>query len=159
VRFARANGGHFEIGADVARILLDHRQMDHADHESGGLLLGRLIDTTNDVVVDEITTPSAADRRERYRFFRDISPAQQKVNAAWSESSGTCIYLGEWHSHPEDIPNPSFEDRREWKRIVRLSEYEQYSLFFVIVGRVQTCAWELGKHGRCIEALQTAGDQ
>ena len=38
--------------------------------EAGGVLLGRHLLDSHDVVVDEVTTPQASDRRSRFSFFR-----------------------------------------------------------------------------------------
>uniref|UniRef100_UPI003CED28D9 Mov34/MPN/PAD-1 family protein n=1 Tax=Enterobacter cloacae complex sp. 280C5 TaxID=3395861 RepID=UPI003CED28D9 len=30
-------------------------------------------------------------------------------------SDGFLVYLGEWHTHPEDFPQPSSTDLRSWR--------------------------------------------
>lgn len=62
--------------------------------------------------------------------------------AAWRESTGTRIYLGDWHSHPEDDPKPSCVDRRDWNRVLKRAVYEQDFLLFAIVGRRSIAPWE-----------------
>ncbi|MBZ5678441.1 MAG: Mov34/MPN/PAD-1 family protein [Acidobacteriia bacterium] len=145
MRFARPIGGRFEISEAAQARLTTYRQLHARDPESGGLLLGRLIEHSVDVIVDEISIPTLSDRWGRFRFFRRRKPAQRHVDEAWLESSSTRVYLGEWHSHPEDVPTPSEHDLRDWARIVESAKYEQESLFFVIVGRIETRAWELMK--------------
>ena len=113
--------------------------------EAGGLVLGRLVESSTDVIVDEISTPVSSDRWSRFNFCRGKKTAQRKVDKAWAESSGTRIYLGEWHTHPEDVPTPSDHDLRDWQRIVQGAQYEQEGLFFVIVGRQQMRVWEYAK--------------
>jgi integrative and conjugative element protein (TIGR02256 family) len=44
--------------------------------------------------------------------IRDIKPANQFIKNEFEESNHTRIYIGEWHTHPEDIPTPSFVDVR-----------------------------------------------
>jgi integrative and conjugative element protein (TIGR02256 family) len=125
--------------------LLAHRQSLPTDREAGGILLGRLVDCSADIIVDEVSIPTPLDRSGRFHFLRHRKPAQQHVDKAWAESSCTRIYLGEWHTHPEDVPNPSGHDVTDWRRIVTSAKFEQESLFFVIVGRTMTCVWELAK--------------
>jgi integrative and conjugative element protein (TIGR02256 family) len=146
VRFTRPKSGRFEIGDAALVQLTAHRQLAPEDPESGGVLLGRLIENSSDVIVDEISTPKPADRCGRFRFLRRRKPAQRHVDKAWAETSSTRVYLGEWHSHPEDVPTPSGHDLQEWERIVNCAKYEQDSLFFIIVGRLEERVWELTKH-------------
>lgn len=145
MRFLRANGGAVELSPIAHRVLVAHRQLQAGDKEAGGVLLGRLIRDTSDVVVDVVSSPSPEDRRNRFSFFRARKPAQHAVDRAWRESGQVVIYLGEWHTHPEDDPSPSCIDQRDWKRIVAKASFEQDFLLFMIVGRVAFQAWELSR--------------
>lgn len=111
--------------------------------EADGILLGRIIVHAPRAVVDEVTEPSQWDRWTRFSFFRAKEPAQRAINRAWSKSDQTRIYLGDWHTHPEDDPTPSALDRREWINLSRTATYEQDVLFFVIAGRREIRAWEV----------------
>ena len=122
-----------------------HVQRHCWSREAGGVLLGRLLVSVEDVVVDEVTVPGAHERRSRFRFFRAQQPTQTAVNHAWARSGGAINYLGEWHTHPEDYPTPSLHDCTDWQRLVGTQRYEQNQLFFVIVGRRAIRAWELGR--------------
>jgi integrative and conjugative element protein (TIGR02256 family) len=153
VRYARHNGGYVVLGLHALDTLRRMRQLgDHAP-EGGGVLLGRLIVGTEDVVVDEITEPGTEDIRGRYGFKRSPDAAQARVIAAWCESTGTKIYLGDWHSHPEDHPSPSGVDRRDWNRVLKRAVYEQDFLLFAIVGRESIGIWEGRRIGRGSTAL------
>lgn len=109
--------------------------------EAGGVLLGRYILDTHDVVVDLITEPMPRDLRSRVRFFRHRRGHQIAIDQTWRESSGTCTWLGEWHSHPEHNPSPSFTDHADWRRKLLVDRYDEV-LFFVIVGIQNICVWE-----------------
>jgi integrative and conjugative element protein (TIGR02256 family) len=63
------------------------------------------------------------------------------IDQAWHISSGTCTYLGEWHTHPEPIPTPSVVDRSDWRRRL-MTDQTTKPLFFVIVGMEQTRVWQ-----------------
>lgn len=153
MKFSRLNGGAFELSKQVLTILSDHRQVSAMANEAGGLLLGRMIEGSRDVVVDELTVPDVNDRRGRFFFFRHQTSAQRKVTAAWNESGKTRNYLGEWHTHPEDIPSPSNQDLKDWFRIVQKSSYEQESLFFVIAGQIEIRVWEYFRNKQNPELL------
>jgi integrative and conjugative element protein (TIGR02256 family) len=145
MRFRRPNGGIIEFSESASEMMREYRQIEPNASEAGGMLLGRLINEADDVVIDEITGPSDADQRGRYFYKRSKVPAQHYINTAWKESQRTRNYLGEWHSHPEDDPRPSNQDSDNWRRIIREATYEQESLIFVIVGRKRTRVWEYGK--------------
>lgn len=140
--FRSLDGAVFSLSDPSILALESYRQVGDTTVEAGGLLLGRLIDGSADVVVDEATGPHAHDRRSRFAFFRRRNPAQGLVNRAWAGSSGTRIYLGEWHSHPEDDPTPSDPDYNNWRRILREVKCEHHRLFFLIVGRRRIRVWE-----------------
>lgn len=146
--FGHEDGTRVEITPAALLLVSQFRQMCAVQAEAGGILLGRLIDGSSDVVVDEATAPTNSDQRGRFNFFRPRQSAQQRVNAAWEETKQTRNYLGEWHTHPEDCPTPSAHDIANWRRIVAKSRFEQDSLLFLIVGRSTTRVWSLRKNER-----------
>lgn len=82
------------------------------DPEAGGVLIGEKRE--RGVTVTDATAPQPTDKGSRFRFNRREIGHQQLVDAAWNESGRSKSYLGEWHSHPEQHPNPSFVDRAGW---------------------------------------------
>lgn len=158
MRFTRPNSGVVEVDATPLKVLRDHRQVRSTDCEAGGILLGRLIRDASDVVIDHATSPSAADRRGRFSFFRAQRPAQIAVDDAWAASDCSLNYVGEWHTHPEDSPNPSFTDRLNWMQIVRRAKFEQDFLLFMIVGRIDIRVWELQRRGFILRTLDVILD-
>jgi integrative and conjugative element protein (TIGR02256 family) len=151
--FARHRGGKVEFSTAASLTLLGNRQSGARSAESGGLLLGRLVEGTADVVVDEATEPTTYDRRRRFFFRRARAGAQKLVDMAWKQSSGTRNYLGEWHTHPEQDPHPSSHDVTEWMRVSREAVYEQDALLFVIVGIEMVGVWEIVKATRAVARL------
>lgn len=143
IRFRRQNGGVIAVGAEAAAIFERYRQLDSASLEAGGVLLGRFIRSSSDIVIDVATVPGQGDKAKRFSFHRARSRSQALINQAWQESEGTRNYLGEWHTHPEDEPYPSQVDLNNWWRICSSAAYEQEGLLFVIVGRIKTCIWEI----------------
>ncbi|MCF8721776.1 Mov34/MPN/PAD-1 family protein [Nitrospina gracilis] len=132
-----------ELSAPALATLNQFRQLKPEDREAGGMLLGRMIEGTQDVIIDEVTCPHPSDSRNRFTFFRKKKPAQRIVEKAWEESRGTNNYLGEWHSHPEQVPSPSLHDLSNWKAIGKSAHFEQGFLIFIIVGQAVIKAWIL----------------
>lgn len=128
-------------------------QNDPREKEAGGVLLGRFLVGNNDVVVDYITVPMVGDKRSRFGFFRSKYAHQKRISEAWSTSQGTCNYLGEWHTHPEDDPYPSAYDFTDWKNKLNRDTFDSDFLFFIIVGTVQVNIWKGRRDTRQFEKL------
>jgi integrative and conjugative element protein (TIGR02256 family) len=139
--FARSDGGRLQIAPCALATMLDFVQDEQDKPESGGVLLGRHILNAEDIIIDQITTPMPGDRCSRARFFRARRRHQQVIDQAWRESTGTCTYLGEWHTHPECDPSPSLVDRLNWGRKLLVDRYSE-EIFFVIVGTGVLRVWE-----------------
>lgn len=140
--FIRDEGARLKLDEAVVEVLLSHAQRDPNAMEAGGVLMGRHIRGTRDVVVDSVTTPMRGDRRSRFSFHRSRRPHQHALDETWKLSEGTCVYMGEWHTHPESYPNPSSVDLADWRKRLRRDEVDSESLFFVIVGQELCAAWE-----------------
>ena len=129
------------IGKSVNSRLHTFRQTRNSDHESGGILLGRIFEKDLSCTVDEITTPTKPDRSSRHSFYR--SNAHHKIAVdRWKKSDGTCIYLGLWHTHPEPDPSPSKVDFNDWKKAIVKGKFEGDSLLFAIVGTKKIRCWQ-----------------
>jgi integrative and conjugative element protein (TIGR02256 family) len=122
--------------------------------EAGGVLLGRHLLDSEDVVVDEVTTPQKSDQRSRFGFFRSKrhSTLAQK---RWVEENSTMAYLGLWHTHPEVDPKPSYVDRNDWNNSVAHDTFTGERLFFPIVGIERIRVWTRTRNG-ALEELKNS---
>lgn len=157
VIFARETDGRVKLDATVLEEIRRFRQTCWWHREAGGVLLGRRIELSTDVVIDQITPPLAGDRRTRTSFHRSAELHQRAIDAAWERSGGTCLYLGEWHTHPETDPTPSGIDLSDWRRRLRDDVFEGSELFFVIVGTRTIGLWEGRRQGGPFATLVRAG--
>lgn len=142
LRFLRPDGSRLVVSAPALAVMISFQQRTWRDAEAGGVLLGRLLRDAPHVVVDEVTTPMSGDRRWFTGFHRSQRAHQQVIDDSWAASGGTCQYLGEWHTHPEENPRPSWIDRCDWRRRLAQDSYDATSLFFLIVGTRTVAAWE-----------------
>ena len=133
-----------KIESTPLAIMSQYTQIKRNDREAGGIILGRMIENSNDVIIDEVTIPSLQDKRSRFSFFRSKC-TQKTINARWQTSQHTQNYLGEWHTHPEAHPSPSHTDIRNWQNIMAKGIFDQDFLFFLIVGQITISVWELCK--------------
>ncbi len=151
--FQKSDGGKIKIDTYVLRKINKYLQTEQNNCEAGGVLLGRYIIDSNDIVVDDVTMPMKNDIRRRFFFLRRKSLHQEVVTKRWLESNGTCNYLGEWHTHPEAVPAPSYVDIKEWKKLLRTSIFDYDYLYFMIAGTEKIRVWEGNKYTMEIRQL------
>lgn len=78
--------------------------------ESGGILLGQVKE--KEVYILKVTTPNKFDKASRYSFDCNKDAAQVIIDYEFINSGQKTIYIGEWHTHPENYPNPSGIDKK-----------------------------------------------
>lgn len=100
--------------------------------ESGGVLLGSVHE--RGLLVTMATTPTHLDRQLRYLFERLPFGHRAVAKRLWRSTGGTTRYIGEWHTHPQDIPTPSAIDLKEWRKLANVRA-DKRPLLAVIVGR------------------------
>lgn len=154
--FHRSGGGRVKVAPTALEQLLLFRQLEPDSTEAGGVLLGRHIVGCRDIVIDEVTVPVREDRRLRLAFHRSQTGHQKVIDARWLHSGGTCHYLGEWHTHPEAAPTPSSVDLADWRRRLRVDQFEGDSLFFLIVGTHEVHAWEGMRRSFTLRSMSAA---
>lgn len=126
--------------------------------EAGGALLGRHLLDSENIVVDEVTTPQSQDRRSRFSFFRSKQHAAI-ARTRWAACDSTMAYLGLWHTHPERDPTPSDVDRRDWENAIAKDVFDGDRLFFPIVGTDRIRVWSKTREGPIEELVEVrSGD-
>lgn len=150
--FRKPDGSILKLdGRTVAR-LRRYAQRASGDPEAGGVLLGRHLRNSTDIVVDVVSEPAEDDRRTRFAFFRSKHAHQAIIDKRWFDSRGTCVYLGEWHTHPEPDPTPSRTDLAQWRRHLRSDDVDDVHIYFLIVGQTTVAVWQgARKSGRIVQ--------
>lgn len=123
---------HFEDSA--IETLTSFRQLMATSPESGGILLGTKILSRNEYVVTEVTTPTPNDKQGRFFFLRNQKTAQKRVTEVWNASNGVTNYLGEWHTHPQQTPQPSSIDLQLIQRVINEKTPVFPTVFLLILG-------------------------
>jgi len=136
------NGGRLKLSSEALEQMSKYIQDERKKTEGGGVILGRFIIETNDIVIDFVTEPMPGDKRSRTRFKRGVKNHQAIIDKYWYISNGTINYLGEWHTHPEPIPNPSFIDVKSWKKMLSYDKFDSQCLYYIIIGTNEIGVWE-----------------
>jgi len=95
---------------DVLLLIAKFKQISSKQNEAGGVLLGQV--KNNNIYITRISFPSSHDKSSRYSFSRNKKFAQAIIDFEFYNSNKRTIYLGEWHTHPEELPTPSNTDRK-----------------------------------------------
>lgn len=108
-----------------------HRQLRFWQREAGGQLFGRLDGSRIEVL--EATGPRRTDRRTRTTFVPDRRAEQREIDDRFGRG---LHFIGDWHSHPEKIPVPSYRDVSSLDDTVRKSSHSLLAFVLVIVGQL-----------------------
>lgn len=121
-----------EVSENVLNIYSAFIQSKQDAHEAGGIILGHVKD--NYIFISKATTPTMQDSSSRNNFERDFNTAQLIVDYEFFNSNGHLIYLGEWHTHPEDTPYPSNQDLKMIKQQYIKNKLNEQFLLLIIIG-------------------------
>lgn len=120
------------ISENVLTNLHVFKQDEDRKPESGGILLGEICG--NKVVIDRLSIPNEKDKFSRFKFVRNLIIAQSIINYEYYNSGYRRIYLGEWHTHPEQHPNPSHTDLKMIKKVFKQSRLNKAFVLLLIQG-------------------------
>jgi integrative and conjugative element protein (TIGR02256 family) len=120
------------LSESMLRYVARHRQLAPWSAEAGGQLFG-MIDAKK-ISVIEAAGPYVGDERSRYRYRSNPVAAQRAID---ERSQRNLLYLGEWHTHAEDIPRASGLDDDAMRRLIVNSHLNSNCLLMVIAGRAQ----------------------
>lgn len=121
-----------EFAPEALAAMLRHRQTGWLSKEAGGQMFARLSPTRWRI---EVTTgPRRGDQRGRFHFWPDRKAEQEEINRFFEQG---LEFVGDWHTHPEEVPRPSASDIVSAENIVRESTHHLPGILMCIVGRRQ----------------------
>ena len=120
------------LPAEVVRKFRRCRQKRWYQREAGGQLFARL--SLPRILIEEATGPRRTDRRTRTSYLPDRAAEQREIDSRHPEG---LHYVGDWHTHPEEIPCPSALDIASISDSVRKSTHALNGFLLVIVGQAE----------------------
>jgi integrative and conjugative element protein (TIGR02256 family) len=140
------------ISHEVTSLFEEYKYLEATQDESGGILLGNIYKDL--IIIDQIATFSKEEELSRFSFNRNAKRAQKITETIWQESNGERVYLGEWHTHPEDIPTPSKGDKKLVKTMLKHAQVEMNSLFMILIGKVMPYVAVLEKGMKTMKTME-----
>lgn len=86
--------------------------------ETGGVLVGYFSEF-GEPVVFAATGPGPNAVHLQNRFMPDHTWQCEQLESLFQKSSGTWVYLGDWHTHPDSSPEMSRLDQRTLRSIAK----------------------------------------
>jgi integrative and conjugative element protein (TIGR02256 family) len=127
-----SSGQTLRFGDAVLRRFGRNRQRRFWTSEAGGQLFGRFDGRAINV------TNATGPRRRDVRTPWSYEPCREEEQAEIDEMySAGAIFLGDWHTHMQQRPRPSEQDRRNIADIVSKTRHGLNGLLMVIVGTTQ----------------------
>jgi integrative and conjugative element protein (TIGR02256 family) len=135
----------FEIGQSQQRLTISrgvlkhlkrHQQRSKNATEAGGQLFARLC--LEEVVIEQATGPRESDYRTRTLYVPDRFAEQPEIDF-WHKKQ--LHYVGDWHTHPEEKPQPSRIDGDSVRESFLRSKHSLKGFLLMIVG---TAGFPLG---------------
>jgi integrative and conjugative element protein (TIGR02256 family) len=106
-----------------------HQQLRKRDTEAGGQLFGRIQAKT--ITIEEATGPRRSDIRSRYSYIPDRKAEQREINERFPSG---LHFIGDWHTHPEQIPHLSGTDLDNMRECVKKSRHAVSGFLLIVVG-------------------------
>lgn len=113
----------------------NHRQFQPFSKEAGGQLFANI--NIGIIHVCSATGPRKLDRRGR--FFFNPTRWLEKIEIKNKFNEGL-HYVADWHTHPQQIPEPFALDIKSMKECFSKSKHELPFFILVIVGQIATPA-------------------
>ena len=145
---------YIKIMHSVLLVIDKYRQFDTASCEAGGVLIGRENITNNNLIIEYASEPLACDRRTPYSFIRIDKGHVDFFNNLYNKNQEIYFYVGEWHTHPEEIPMYSIMDLLNWKRICRRIK-GSHTQIHIIAGSDAICLWEFSSSTKTAKKIFT----
>ena len=109
-----------------------HRQRRRYQNEAGGQLFARFV--YHRILIEEATGPRRTDRRTRTSYEPDRRAEQREI---MEQHTVGLHYVGDWHTHPEPVPQPSPLDTMSIAECVKNSRHLLNGFILVVVAQAE----------------------
>lgn len=107
----------------------------HNQTEACGILIGTHSIDGSKIKILCATEPDCKDERSRFFFNIRSNKHNEVLQSRFKISANHEVYLGTWHTHPEDHPTPSKCDINDWLKQYSKNKHLFETMLFIVVGR------------------------
>jgi len=104
-----------------------------APFETGGVFMGYHAHN-KDIVITNMIEAGPEARHRKYRFHPDQKYQLEQIEKIYYQSKNSVTYLGDWHTHPNNLPGLSFLDKRTLTKIAITPESQNAKPIMAILG-------------------------
>lgn len=108
----------------------------HYPNEFGGFLIGNYSENQTHLKITDTILPNKF-KGTPYLFERDTVGIEKKLKQFYEEEPSK-YYIGEWHTHPDNLPIPSSTDINAINSIARHNEVSIKNPIMLIIGYNKT---------------------
>lgn len=129
IKYEIPNSVQYIVIADnVLQTFLEYKQTDNSP-ERGGVLFAEF--DFPQILISDISLPNQKDIQKRFLFIPNKRHQQQII---FSQFKKGLHFVGEWHTHPQNHPNPSQLDIESMQDSFQKSEHELNYFVLLILG-------------------------
>ena len=136
---------NIKICSSVIFVMRQYILSKGAFREAGGILIGKENISNNNLIIKYCTIPYEKDRRSHYKFIRQDEQHIEFFEKVYDEHKGIYRYVGEWHTHDENMPRYSKMDLDNWRRIYKEVVGDSGTLphYHIVVGKKAFRIWRV----------------
>lgn len=109
--------------------------------ETGGVLMGRVVNET--IIIEKASNAGPKAEHGEINFRADPDYVDMFIDMEYANSNGKNRYLGEWHTHPQIIPEPSQLDLTS---LTKIAETSDDFAILLIIGAIHYSTKEFSNH-------------
>jgi [CysO sulfur-carrier protein]-S-L-cysteine hydrolase len=106
--------------------------MEHYPKEFGGFLIGNYSEDLKTVYIKETLLPKKF-KASKFSFERSVEGVKETLEKYYNAKE-RMIYVGEWHTHPDNKPTPSSTDIKALEEIANHDEVKIKNPILLIMG-------------------------
>lgn len=123
------------LGINITEIFLNQLteiSLSHYPNEFGGLLIGTYSHDRKEVFIMDTLLPKKY-TSSKFGFYREIKGIEKQLHKHYKRKPCQ-YYIGEWHSHPDNLAIPSATDLKAFQDIVSHEEVLIENPILLILG-------------------------
>lgn len=124
-----------KLSINIADSLLDELTAlgkKHYPNEFGGFLIGNYSDDFKQLNITSTILPTKF-KASKYQFERDTTGIKETLKNYYEQIPKT-YYVGEWHTHPDNLPIPSTTDIKAINEILEHQDTSIQNPILLIIG-------------------------